>query len=136
MRKIFPGRAAGAVVLAHSSPLPLGEVGPPPAPVGFARFVVLEALVFGGGLKGHRAVTRDSTVSTVLISSWSDRLTVSWKRSSGRYPVMSARRAPGQRFLNSARSRIPFSKEILGAFTVPRTTWLFSTMSRMSAPAS
>src|SRR5687767_10479295 len=36
VREVIPRRAVRAVVLAHGSPLPLAQVGPPSAPVGAA----------------------------------------------------------------------------------------------------
>ena len=47
VRKVVPGRAVRAVVLAHRAPLPLGEVGPPALPVLRALRVLLEADAFG-----------------------------------------------------------------------------------------
>ena len=46
VRKIFPGVAVRAVVLANRAPLALGEIGPPALPVNFAFAAGFEALFF------------------------------------------------------------------------------------------
>src|SRR5713101_5174120 len=48
VREILPGRAAGAVVLAHRAPLTLGEIRPPSFPVRSARCGCFQALLFRG----------------------------------------------------------------------------------------
>ena len=43
VREIVPGLAVGAVVFAHGSPRPLGEIGSPQPPVLFSQTLVLQA---------------------------------------------------------------------------------------------
>src|SRR5258708_35163867 len=58
MRKIVPGGAGRAVVLAHRTPGPLAEVRPPQLPVHIARAMIEQALVLGGGWHGHERSSR------------------------------------------------------------------------------
>ena len=46
MRKIFPGCALRAVILANCSPLALAQIGTPTPPLRFAQPHVLEPLIF------------------------------------------------------------------------------------------
>ena len=48
MRKKFPGRAPGAVILADRSPLPFGKIRPPALPVLLSNARFLEPAVFRG----------------------------------------------------------------------------------------
>src|SRR6266403_1940867 len=53
VRKIFPSRAARAVVLAHRSPLPLGHIRPPPLPLPLAGTRLFQSAVFNGLYSWH-----------------------------------------------------------------------------------
>ena len=48
VREVVPGRTVVAVVFAYRAPRPLAEVGPPLLPVGRARLMGGEALMFSG----------------------------------------------------------------------------------------
>ena len=51
VRQVIPRGAAGAVILADGAPLPLGHIRSPLPPVSLARFVVGQALSFGGRVR-------------------------------------------------------------------------------------
>src|SRR5882757_1666507 len=53
VRKIFPRRAARAVVLAHRSPLPLGKIRPPALPILLAITRLFQSFVFDGLYSWH-----------------------------------------------------------------------------------
>src|SRR5207248_11534490 len=48
VREIFPSRAAGAVILADRSPLPLRKIGPPALPMLLAASRFFEPAAFSG----------------------------------------------------------------------------------------
>src|SRR2546430_16811913 len=54
VRKKFPGCAAGAVILADRSPLPLREIGPPTLPMLLADARLFEPVVFSRLDSWHR----------------------------------------------------------------------------------
>src|ERR1700724_1400607 len=51
VRQVIPRGAAGAVILADGAPLPLGHTRSPLPPASLARFVVGQALSFGGRVR-------------------------------------------------------------------------------------
>src|ERR1035441_365584 len=73
VRKVFPGGAVPAVVLADRPPLPLAEVRTPPLPVHLALFGLLQPLFFTGHRKSwtllgscHRGVALPRPSKPVL----------------------------------------------------------------------
>ena len=83
-----PGRAVLGVVLAHGAPLPLRQVGTPALPVGGARGVVRQALLFGsagggmsggGGRAGHARILRGGVPRRRRRCSAGDRCDAAWR---------------------------------------------------------
>src|ERR1700734_2889612 len=52
MRQVIPCTAPGTIVLPYRSPLALGEIRPPPAPILFARSVLSLSMFLGGSPRG------------------------------------------------------------------------------------
>src|SRR5262249_53651688 len=69
--EVLPGRAARGVVLAHSTPLPLGQVRPPALPVAPARVVLGQAqrlrIVARGVLAPHPSARHASQTGLSVV---------------------------------------------------------------------
>src|SRR5712672_3976497 len=69
VRKIFPCRAARAVVLAHRSPLPLREIRPPALPMLLAGTRLFQSAVFDGLYSWHELLDcRSSQNATTYLA--------------------------------------------------------------------
>src|SRR5579864_2400129 len=58
VREIFPGGAAGGIILADGAPLPFGKIRAPVLPMFLAGLILSEAVVLGGVHASRREATR------------------------------------------------------------------------------